>query len=485
MLAIRILENLLILYFGFYLMVELVLVLVFFRIWRRLPDSIPQPDLNPEYGITILVPAHNEAVTIADCVRLLLQTDYPNFEVIVINDGSSDNTLEQLQAAFHLEGIPCVWNDRLGAQEPRALFGSPIDSRLRVVDKPRGGKADALNAGLNFSRHQFICTLDADSILDAQALHQVIAPFRGLNGQKIVATGGALAVANGSRVTSNRFETEALPRNLWVLFQLIEYLRSFVVSRTALSRIGGLLIMSGAFTLFRRQVLLEAGGFLSPFNRHPYVQRVCRANMQTVCEDIEVVVRIRRFLREQGQPARIVYLPRPICWTEVPDQSVNLSRQRDRWHRGLLETLAMHRHLFFEPRYGTLGLVAMPYYLIFEASAPLVRVFTYTFVAFLLFTGLVNQGWLLMMMLTISLISALVMGLVTVRVERWSRNSSPVNLAALRYRSGLDWFWLLGLSILSDFTYAQIRLWWQLKGSWHFLRGNKSWGKFERKGFHA
>ncbi len=482
---LHIIENLLIIYYVAYFLMEMLLILIFLVIWRRESKSAARAKYDDdELGISVLVPAYNEEVTIADCVQNLTSLNYHPYEIIVVSDGSTDKTLEKLKAAFQLEEFHLDYNDSLGTLKIERAFKSPAYTALKVIEKRNGGKADALNVGLNLAKYPYVCTLDADSILDPDALDLSAAVFREDKEAAVAISGGALAVANEARLIRKKAQTGRFPRNLWVLFQVVEYLRSFIVSRTGLSKIGGLLIMSGAFTLFRRETLREAGGFLSPYNRHPYLKKIGLKGAGTVCEDLEVVVRVRRCLREKNQFDRVKYNPRPICWTEVPSTLKNLSRQRNRWHRGLLETLILHRKLFFEPGYGTLGILALPYYLFFEALSPLVRVFTYGFLAVLIAFGLVDRAIMALLILAVALTTTIFMALITVMVEKWSAAHSPVNLRAMRYNSIFDWLKLLTVSIAGDFTFAQLRLVWQLKGIYSLIKGKKSWDKFSRNGFN-
>lgn len=486
MLIVHIAESLLILYFSLYLLIELVLILIFFIVWRSSSNPVTSPRKLPagNHGISIIVPAYNEEMTIVDVVEMLGETDYPEYEIIVVADGCTDSTLKMLADHFGLEKDTREFIDRIGTSGFHQVYTSPSNPLLTVIDKPNGGKADALNVGLSFARHPFVCTIDADSILDPQALKQVAAPFLADDGDNVVMVGGALAVANKSQLVGNRLVDGEFPRNPWIVFQIIEYLRSFLVSRTGLAKIRALLVLSGAFTLFRRESLLEAGGFLSPQNEHPYVKKLGIAGQHTVCEDLEIVVRLRRFQKEQNRSPKTVFLPRPICWTEVPESPADLARQRNRWHRGLLETLHIHRTVIFEPFYGTLGLVAMPYYLIFEALAPLIKLLALLFIGVLLVSGLVNQMVMILLLISINIAAVVFIGMVTVIVESWGRKHSQVNVSALRYKKNPDWLMLLGMSVLGDLTYSHVRMLWQLRGTWDFLRGVKSWNKLERKGFH-
>ena len=236
------------------------------------------------------------------------------------------------------------------------IHACPFDDRLLVVDKLNGGKADAINAGLRFARYPLFCTMDADTIVDADAFARLVRPFQAH--PETVACGGIVRIANGCSVRGGRVEDVRAPRGFLANVQVMEYLRAFLCGRTGWSRLGALLVISGAFGLFRRDIVVEAGGY----------------DTTTVGEDAEIVVRLHRYCREHGRPYRVVFLADPVCWTEAPADFRSLCRQRNRWHRGLIETLWRHRSMFLRPRYGVVGLVALPYFLLFEALGPIVEI---------------------------------------------------------------------------------------------------------------
>jgi cellulose synthase/poly-beta-1,6-N-acetylglucosamine synthase-like glycosyltransferase len=482
MMLFQVIENLLILYYGIIFAAELYLLLIFVIVWRHgKQDYLPEENKLP--GISILVPAYNESLTIVTCVKSLLALDYPVFEIILVNDGSIDNTLETLKIAFGLKpNADFVYSDSFGTIKPVAIYRANNNARLIVVDKNNGGKADSLNVGLNLSQYDYCCSVDADSLLDSQALRSIVDPFLREDGHNIAMVGGALAVANDSTFRNNSIDAVGIPKSTWVRFQTIEYLRSFWVNRVGLSRYNLLLILSGAFTLFRRDIILSAGGFYSPYNRHPYLAGIAPASKGTVCEDMEIVVRIRRYLREKGLPDRAIYLPWPICWTEVPEKLTSLARQRNRWHRGLLETIWIHRKIIFDPRYKVLGLMALPYYLIFEALSPIIRVFTYIFLVVLIWTGRIHSLFTLLLLLFVVVTGALALGMATMAIESWALKHSKIHLTALRYKSVGDWLKLLWAALLLDIFYGTLRNLWQLAGTIDFFRGAKKWGNPSRVG---
>lgn len=307
--------------------------------------------------VSILVPGYNEELTIVESVRSLLATQFSQLEVIVINDGSKDKMLEVLQEAFKLVAIERTPRSGLPTAAVRAVYASPLDSRIVVIDKVNGGKADALNAGINYSQYPLVSAIDADTMLDPGALARLVWEFQ--SHPDTVATGGIVRIANGSTVKDGRLVSIATPhRQFMANVQIVEYLRAFLGGRLGWSRLGMLMIISGAFGLFRRDVLVNAGGY-SP---------------DTITEDAELVLRIRKYQADHDLPCRITFFPDPICWTEAPTTMKGLVRQRDRWQRGLGETLLRHKNMLFRKKYGRIGWVALPYFWAFEFLEPLITV---------------------------------------------------------------------------------------------------------------
>lgn len=478
-LAVKIIEDLLILYFSAYLLIDMSLfagALLFFRKRKKMDIN---SDFSP-HSVSIIVPAYNEEVSIVDCVRLLMNLDYPNYELIVVNDGSKDGTFKAMLESF-------IWEPEWGKPSDSLIntrnirsVRSSTDGRIVLIDKENGGKADSINAGINISRAEFLCTVDADSILDSSALKLAVEPF--LSDADVFVSGGQLAVSNGLVLVQNRVVGSKMPRNLLVLWQIIEYIKSFMVSRLGFSKLGSLLIMSGAFSLYRRSDLIEVGGFLTSINEHPYILSTIGGGKRTLCEDMEVVVRLKRYLIERKRKAVTRFLPAPICWTEVPEKKSSLIRQRSRWHTGLAETLRYHRGMLFEPKYGITGLFALPYYLLFELFAPLIKLLALLFLIIASASGIINTSWVLLMLLSVTILAAFITSSVTAVIERWSVIHSGANREALRYKTLGDWLILIGAGILSDFSFAFLRMWAQLKGLVDFARSRSEWNKFERRG---
>ncbi|HVT03610.1 MAG TPA: glycosyltransferase [Thermoanaerobaculia bacterium] len=325
--------------------------------------------------ISILIPAHNEESMIVSSIRSMLELGYPEFEIVVINDGSTDRTLPMLQAAFTLFPVTDASRQQLPSKKVKKVYRSLDHPNLIVLDKEHGGKSDSLNAGINVSHFPLFCSVDADSLLNSDALLRIARPF--VEDERIIAAGGIVRVLNGSILENDRVIKSRAPNKVLILCQAIEYVRGFLTGRTALARLNSLLIISGAFGLFLKQAVIEAGGY----------------STTTVCEDMELVVRLQRLSREKKKPARAIFVPDPVCWTQVPSDWKSLLRQRDRWQRGLIETLWMHKVMFLNPRYGAVGLVAMPFYFFFEALGPVIELMGYILIPVLWYLGILDKNF--------------------------------------------------------------------------------------------
>jgi len=404
--------------------------------------------------VSVIVPAYNEEATIAASVRSFLALQYPLFEVVVVNDGSKDRTVEILREEFGLSESDQPVRLQLKTQPIRSIYASPTE-RLILVDKENGGKADALNAGICAANYPLVCCIDADIILEEDALLRVARPM--IESRKVVAVGGIVRVANGCEVEAGRVVKIKTPRSSLPNYQIVEYLRAFLAGRTGWSVLNCLLIISGAFGMFRRQDFIEAGGYAH----------------DTVGEDMEVVTRMHRTLRERGEDYRITFVPDPIAWTEVPANLRVLRRQRDRWHRGLMDTLVRHRKMLFNPSYGTVGLLAMPYFFLFEFLGAVVELVGYVALAVGLLLGVLNLGFAIAFFIA-------AVGLGTIF------SVAAVLLEELRLRRYPRWIDVAKLTlygVLENFGYRQLTTFWRVTAIISFLRNNQSWGAMERQGF--
>ncbi len=404
--------------------------------------------------VSVVVPAYDEEATISESVRSFLTLRYPLHEVVVVNDGSKDNTLDVLTEEFDLYEADRPVRLQLETAPLRGIYTSPTE-RLVVVDKANGGKSDALNAGICAASYPLVCCLDADIILEEDALLRVARPM--IESGSVAAVGGTVRVANGCEVDMGRIVSVMTPRRPLPNFQIVEYLRAFIAVRTAWSKLNCLLIISGAFGMFRRRDLILAGGYAG----------------DTVGEDMELTTRIHRVLRENDRKYRISFVPDPIAWTEVPNTFRVLRRQRDRWHRGLLDTLVRHRRMLFNPRYGTVGLVAMPYYFFFEFLGPAIELVGYVAFVAGLALGVINGTFALAFFL-----AAVGLGILL--------STAAVFLEELRLERYPRWWDLMKLifyGVLENFGYRQVNTVWRAMAIASFLRNNKDWGAMERRGF--
>lgn len=418
--------------------------------WRVLGSEVA-PD------ISLLAPAYNEAATIEQSVRSLLTLYYPRLEVIVVNDGSTDDTLAVLTRQFDLEPVTRLYRSAIPTQPVNRVYRSRTQPRLVVVDKENGGKADALNAAVNIAENELVAALDADTLIESDALQRLVRPFLATSG--VVAAGGTIRPINSSEVRDGRVVATRVPRNPLAGFQTVEYLRAFLFGRLGWNRMGGNLIISGAFGLFRRDAILEAGGYVT----------------DTVGEDIELVCRLRRRAVEAGRPGSVVFIPDPVAWTEVPETLTTLGRQRDRWHRGLADTLWRHRRMILNPRYGRMGLIAFPYFLFVELLAPIVEALgvIVTVVAFA--TGALDPAFALLF-LAFAYGYGLVLTVLTVALEEFGYH---------RFSNPRERLILLLWVLLENLGYRQLTVVWRLRGLARYLRGSKDWGAMTRRGFSS
>ncbi len=407
-----------------------------------------------EPPVSILVPAYNEAATIESSVLSLLQLAYSEFEVIIINDGSRAETLQLLIDRFQLVPIPVAYQIRLPVKPVRGFYKSNLYPNLRVIDKENGGKADALNAGINATRYPLFCSVDADSILQRDSLKRVMQPF--LEDPRTVAAGGTIRIVNGSEVRDGFLLQAGLPGNLLVRMQIIEYLRAFLFGRLGWSPLNAMLIISGAFGVFRKEMVVQAGGY----------------NTNTVGEDMELVVRLHRTLRAQGKKYRISFVPDPICWTEAPADLKSLKKQRTRWQVGLAESLSQNLSLLFNRRGGPVGWVAFPYMVIFEWFGPVVEVAGYIFVVLGFIFGIVSiQVMAVFFLLAVGLgmlvsVTALLLEQISFHIYSRPRHMISLFFAALAENLG----------------YRQLMSLWRLQGLLKWIGGGPPrWGEMTRQ----
>lgn len=408
-----------------------------------------------EPPITVVVPAFNEGMTIVSSIKSILQLHYPFLEVIIVNDGSNDNTLDALIKAFNFEPFDEAIRQKIETNTVKQVYMSRSINNLRLVDKENGGKADAINAGINICRSPMFCCVDADSVLEPTSLLRVVQPF--MDNPDTVATGGTVRIANGCRVRYGTVVQKGIPTHLLSLFQLIEYLRAFLFGRLGWSRINGLLIVSGAFGVFRRDAVTEVGGYATG----------------TIGEDMELIVRLHRRLPEFGKKGVIAFTPDPVCWTEAPERLRDFQGQRVRWHRGLSESLWMNRQLLFKPDGGTAGWIAFPFFMLVEWLSPFIELLGYIFTLYLVTMTDIN-------LMHIAIVYAAAISIsVCLSVIGFLMDEITFP-GATRLR---DILILMFFSVLECFGYRQLNMYYRIRGAVMWMFGAKSsWGSMSRTG---
>ncbi len=407
--------------------------------------------------ISVIAPAYNEENAIISSVKSLLSLEYPLYEVVVVNDGSTDSTLEKLTECFHLLKTSRVFRKVVDSKPVRGIYTSREYPNLIVVDKINGGsKADALNAGLNISKYPLFCAVDCDSLLEKDALLKVVRPFLE-DPERTVAAGGIIRLSNGCSITGGQVTHVELPRNFLARFQIIEYLRAFLGGRIGMGMMKSILIISGAFGLFRKDIALECGGYRTA----------------AIGEDMDLVVRMRKFLYDKKVPHQVRFIPDPICWTEAPESLASLAKQRNRWHRGLIDALVHSRTMFLNPRCGIIGMFAFPFYAVFEMLGPLTEIIGYIMFATLLIMGKINYPFALIFFLLAIVMGSLI-SLLAILLEEYSAR----NYTRLR-----DIIILSLFSLLENVLFRQYLTFVRVKAYYDYFKGKKAWGAIDKKGF--
>jgi len=424
-----------------------------FTDYRMLASSPHAP------SISIIAPAYNEGATIVENVRSLLSIYYSKLELIVVNDGSKDDCLQKMIDTYQLEKIDFFVRYQIPTKPVRGVYKSknPVFKKLIVVDKENGGKADALNVGINVSSHDYTICIDVDCILEQDAILRMVKPFMEETKKKVIASGGVIRIANSCEVEDGRLVKVHLPEDYLPRMQSLEYIRAFLLGRMAWSRLNGLLLISGAFGAFDKEVVIKCGGY----------------DHNTVGEDMELVVRMRRYMEERKEPYKVTFIPDPLCWTEAPANYKILGRQRNRWTRGTFETLKFHKKLFFNPKYGLLGMLSYPYWFFFEMLAPIIEFLG--FIIFLVMTFLGMIDWetfaaLLLFIISFGYVySAFAIFMEVTTYNQYKRKSEIIKLL---------------LSAFSEpFNFHPFVVWSGVQGYINIIRKKKAWGDMTRQGF--
>jgi cellulose synthase/poly-beta-1,6-N-acetylglucosamine synthase-like glycosyltransferase len=416
--------------------------------WMLSAKSVP--------GISLLVPAYNEERTIVENIHSLLTLRYPRYEIIVVNDGSKDGTARAVIEAFRLERTELVRPHPAPCKPIRGIYQHRDYPNLLFIDKENGGKSDALNAAMNYARHPLVCGVDADSLLDHNSLLKAARPFVE-HPHRLIAVGGTIRIANGCEVHGGMVTNEGAPRKLLPLFQVVEYLRAFLIARLSFSRMNTVSIISGAFGLFKRSAVLAVGGYTHG----------------TVGEDMELIVKLHRHYKESGQDYDILFVPDPVCWTEAPESVAILRRQRTRWQRGLCEVLWRHRTMLFNRRYGRIGMLGLPMFVFFDIVGPFLDLAGLILVPLFWWAGILSFEFMAAFFALVVFYGVFLSMMALVLAE----------LALFRTTRKRDMLLFALAAIIENFGYRQLNLLWRIEGIWQYFRKQQSWGEMTRTGF--
>jgi len=419
-------------------------------------NSLVLSPLSPK--ISIIAPAYNESKTIIDNIRTLLSLYYNNFEVVIVNDGSTDNTFDLMKDAYDLIRVNYYFDYRIPCERIRGVYRSknPSYNRLTIIDKNNGGKADSLNAGINICHSDLFVSIDADSIIEADSILKLVKPFLEEKDKKVIGTGGVIRIVNSCEIERGHIREIKIPSQILPRLQVLEYTRAFLLGRMAWSHLDGLMLISGAMGIFDREIVIKAGGY----------------SVKTVGEDMELVLRMRRYMAENDKKYEVTYIPDPLCWTEVPSDLKSLRKQRTRWTRGLVESLRTHRKMFFNSSYGRLGLLGYPYWFFFEWMAPLIAFSGFIYTIYLIARDALNWPFYLLLFVFVYSFA--------VSLSTWAVLFEEITFH--KYNRKRDVFKLIGVALIEPFFYP-VHTYFAIIGNLEALRGKKGWGSAERSGF--
>lgn len=405
--------------------------------------------------ISIIVPAYNEEQTIVDNIKSLLALDYYEYEIIIVNDGSTDSTRDRIISDFELTRVMQPVKKSLPTNEIDGIYRNPKYERLILVDKINGGKADALNAGINVSSYPIFACIDADSILENESLIKLTMMF--VEDPETIAVGGIVRIANGSDIKDGKLINMKLPASQVASFQIVEYLRAFLTGRTSLSRLNSVLIISGAFGAFNKSVVIECGGY--------------KAN--TIGEDMDIIIKLHEKMKREKRKYKIKFMADPICWTQAPESLKDLRVQRRRWQIGLLDNLVAYKKMLFNPKYGAVGMVTLPYYWFFELFGPIVEFLGYIFIPLAYLFGLLEfQSFIIYFIVAFLLGTTLSLG--SLLLEQFSFR---------KFTSFRDIMRLVLFAMLENLGYRQLTILYRIEGILKFRKGRHAWGSIKRKQF--
>jgi cellulose synthase/poly-beta-1,6-N-acetylglucosamine synthase-like glycosyltransferase len=405
--------------------------------------------------ISIIVPTYNEERGIVESVKSLLQLEYPDFQVVVVNDGSNDKTLDKLFTTFGIRQVSFTPFYKLESKPIGAIYISRDFPNLIVVDKENGGKADAINAGINIAKNPLIAVVDADSLLERDCLLKIARPF--MEDDNVVAVGGTIRIANGCEIIQGHVAKVGLSKSWLVRYQVIEYLRAFLFGRNGLDALNSILIVSGAFSCFLRDALVKIGGY----------------KVGSVGEDMEIIIRMHKEFRKLNPKTRITFIPDPVCWTEVPATFKSLRSQRIRWQKGTIDAIRLHKDMFMNRKYGWLGLLGFPYYTLFELFGPVIEITGYIVFIISFSLNLISPIFSVAF-LAVAILYGVVLSILSVILEE---------ISFKRYARLGDLITLFAAAFMENFGYRQLVSWWRFLAIVEYIIGKRQWGEIEKQGF--
>ncbi|NNV55865.1 glycosyltransferase family 2 protein [Limnovirga soli] len=409
-------------------------------------------------GISLIAPAYNEGKSIVENIRSLLSLHYATYEVIIVNDGSKDDSLQKMIEAYHLEKVVFAVNEQISSKKIRGIYKSvlPAFKKLIVVDKENGGKADALNAGINVATYNYLTCIDVDCVLEQDSLLKMIKPFLN-NKKRVIASGGVIRIANSCVIENGKLVEVKVPSSYIARTQVIEYMRAFLIGRMAWSHLDGLLLISGAFGMFDKEIVIKCGGY----------------NTKTVGEDMELVVRMRRYMHDNELIYKVSFIPDPLCWTEAPESFKILGRQRNRWTRGTMETLWIHRKMMFNSKYGLLGFLSFPYWFLYEYLAPIVEFVGVFFFFIFALLGMVNWPFFFLLLAFVYSF-AIFFSMLSIFSEEFTFH---------QYTKKTDILKLVLTAFLEPVLFHPFIVSSSVQGNIDLIDGKKEWGEMTRTGF--
>lgn len=379
--------------------------------------------------VTAIIPAYNEEKNVLETVNSILNSAYPNIHAIVINDGSTDQTLENLITTFHLyKVIPIIPQKIKTVSAVKGYYRSKIYKNLVIIDTDHSDKSDCLNVGVNACRSPLFATIDADTLLvEPEAISNIV--FSMLTKPHTVAVGGAVYILNGCTFKNGQIIEAKMSYNLVTALQTCEYLRSFLFSRSGWNILGGTLCYAGAFTLFDKQAVLKINGF----------------DVNNIAMDFEIIAHLQATRFEHQYPYRISYTPASIAWTDVPETFKSYWHQRVNWQSGSLQSLMKYKRLLFNPKYQIVGFVTYPFFLFGEILGAIVEFTAYILILASWYMGILDvYGAILFFIICWGFVAFITMATTLMSFITFNK-----------YRRLKDLIWMMLLVVVEQFGFRQ------------------------------